>query len=153
MKKKNTWRNVISVLNFTCILFTIAIVGSFLGKLAQGDSTLSLTFIGQLLIYTLILALGMILCFTDLVFRTKSITLRIVCVGAAVYVISLLYLMGCPFNPLKNLAMFVIYTILFISLILVFSQVFIMYQKYQESKYSECITQFQNKLDYGRKKE
>lgn len=149
--KKVIWRDVLSVLNFTCILFTVVILGSFFGKLVQGYSTLSLTFIGQIFSYTLILAFGLILSFTDLILRTKSITLRIVSVGVAIYVISLLYFMGCPFNPLKNLERFTVYTVLFISFTLLISQMFYMYQKYRVSRYSECITQYQNKPNHEKK--
>jgi hypothetical protein len=149
--KKNTWSDVLLVIDFTCILFTVIIVGSFFGKLAQGQSTLPLIFIGQSLIYTLILTLGLILCFTDLILRTKSITLRIVSVGVAIYIISLLYLKECPINPFKNLVIFMVYSVLFISFTFLISQVFCMYQKYRVSRYSECITQFQNQLNNQRK--
>lgn len=147
MKTKNTLRDVLSVLNFTCVLFTLAIIGSYFGKLAQGNSSLPLTLIGQLLVYTLILALGAILCFTDLILRTKFVTPRIMCVGAAVYAISLIYLMGCSFNPLKNPAIFVTYTFLFITLAFGIAQVFIIHQKHREARYNQCIAKFQNRPD------
>lgn len=145
MKIKHTLNDVSSVLSFICILFTIAILGAFIDHMIIGESYLSMVFIEQITIYLMILAVGMILCFTDLILRTRSTKLRIAIVSLTIYVVSLLYFKQCAINPLKSALIFLLYTVVFAGATYIISIMFITYQNHKKNKYSEFISKYQEK--------
>ena len=102
-----------NVLEKFIFLYGLLMILAVIISLKNGKTHLSIQGMGQVLIYTSIAALGVIVCLTDIIFSKVSAKLRLTIYGGIVYILSLLYFKNTAINPFDNSTNFIVYTLNF----------------------------------------
>lgn len=102
-----------NVLEVFIFLYGVLMIFALIISLKNGKTHLSIQGMGQVLIYTSISAVGVIVCLTDIIFSKVSASLRLTIYGGLVYIASIFYFKNTAINPFYNSTNFIVYTLNF----------------------------------------
>lgn len=134
------------VLKFCLAFFGALILIATIASWYLDRTAISLLFIAQMLGYIGYMALGIIVCFTDILFEKTSAVLRIVVFTSILYLFSLLYFSGTSLNPLGNGLMLFAYTTTFAGATFIASVTWASYQTGITKRYAVTLKRYQDSL-------
>jgi hypothetical protein len=138
----NRLRELGTVFNYALSLLGILMIGIYVTCMLIDRVSVKVVLFEQLFIYVGVSALGIIVCFTDVIFQKVGQRLRIIIFGMIVYVLSLIAFSKTMINPISNLGMLLYYTFLYASLLVFICYSWMRYEKMIQKNYEEKLKKF-----------
>jgi len=139
----NKGKDLFKVLIFSFALIGMIMVAAYCNRRLSGYDALSLVFVEQVICYTGVITIGIVICLTDIVLTKVSGVLRIGSFAAGLYIVSLVYFSQCPINPLQSIIYFMAYTVLFSLVTYLICMSWFYYQRGISDKYGKHLDKFQ----------
>lgn len=102
--------------------------------------------IGQVLGYIAVATIGVLICFTDVIFEKTSSLLRIGSYSGVVYILSLIFFSKAPINPLGDLERFAVYTFFYLFVLAVVCALWYAYNYMVSNEYGRHLDVYKARL-------
>lgn len=132
------------VLHFAFTLFGLVMCLATLLSLFKNKDYISIDAILQVSAYIGIASLGVLICFTDVVFRKTHEFLRIGFYSCFIYSVSLIYFKTTAFNPFSNPIYFVVYTTHFLIVTTLVILLWMLYKALASKQYDKLLKNYQS---------
>ena len=137
--KTNKKEQLLFVTRIYEILFCVAIIGSMVYYLLNGQTAMPLLLIKQWIALDAFVFIGLLLGATDVVVRTRKSLVRTLIVAVVLYLVGILLLSKLIWNPFGNTIKFFGTTFLYILVVFVFYQIYQMWKKSSSKAYMKLV--------------